>query len=91
VARRREPRGQRIEDPEPFESVAVRLHRHLRWLVPLAGRRGIADDVEGCGGRRRCAIRRHPSPQRAEGSDGLADLCEVTIDDPIEVAVELGT
>jgi hypothetical protein len=40
------PGGQRIEDVEPFEDVAVGDHRRLGRLVAMAGRGRVADRLE---------------------------------------------
>lgn len=90
VARRRQPCRERVEDPESLKSLPVGLDRCPSRLVPFARRRGVANGVEG-GRRRRCRrVRRQPAPERACPSDRGSDLLEVSVDNSLEVAVELG-
>lgn len=84
------PCRQVVEDEQPLKDVTVGLRGDLRRLVLLASRGGVAHLLERGRSRGRGRICRHPPPQERRVANLMAELGEVTVDDAVEVARDLG-
>jgi hypothetical protein len=87
----RYPGGERIEDVEPFEGVAVRDRRGLGRLLALAGGGGVPNGLEGCGGGGRRRVGAQPPLQCRGIAHRAPELGHVAIDHTLDVARELAS
>lgn len=89
MVRGRCPRRERVEDPQPLESVAVGDGRRLGRFGGLAGGGSVADLLVARGRRSRCRVRLEPPPQRLWAADLRPELGEDDIewlgDAPLDV------
>src|SRR5690606_27318543 len=85
---RRQPAGQRLEQPQLPQAVAVLLRGRASQLLSIASSRRVQDAVVRRARGGRCRVGAEPGQQRIGATYEEALLGEVVLCNPLHVAVE---